>query len=240
MEPSMRELIATSVDLTNLRFNKTAFKAWILKPNGMTKKDWGMDNAAMEDDAPTLSLVDEEGRSLLCYVERSLAVKGTEYVLLMPVDPPVEIFAWAADEESEDDDEEMLIDIDDEELEDVFPTARAVLAEHDLILNRTALTLTATGELPEVAEEDIITLDIETDSEPNYEQFQQLAVFFYEEQEYVICSPLDPLLFFAQLNAAGQPELVSLEELQMLLEMEEFQELRAQLEMQAQLFEDDE
>lgn len=199
-----------------------------------------MDNAAMEDDAPTLSLVDEEGRSLLCYVERSLSVKGTEYVLLLPVDSPVEIFAWAADEESEDEDEEMLIDIDEEELEDVFSTARAVLAEHDLILNRTALTLTAAGELPEVAEEDIITLDIETESEPNYEQFQQLATFFHEEQEYVICSPLDPLLFFAQLNASGQPELVSLEELQMLLEMEEFQELRAQLEMQAQLFEDDE
>lgn len=198
-----------------------------------------MDNAAMEDDAPTLSLVDEDGRSLLCYVERSLTVKGTEYVLLMPVDSPIEIFAWAADEESEDEDEEMLIDIDEEELEDVFSTARAVLAEHDLILNRTALTLTATGELPEVSEEDIITLDIETESEPNYEQFQQLATFFYEEQEYVVCSPIDPLLFFAQLNSAGQPELVSLEELKMLLEMEEFQDLRTQIETQAQLFEED-
>lgn len=195
-----------------------------------------MDEAAMEDDSPTLSLIDGEGRSLLCYVERSLTVKGTEYVLLLPVDSPVEIFAWAADEE--DDDAEMLIDIEDEELEEVFSTARAVLAEQDLILNRTALTLTASGELPEVAEEDIITLDIESDSEPNYEQFQQLAAFFHEEQEYVICSPLDPLLFFAQLNEDGQPELVSLEELQTLLELEEFKELRSQLELQAQLFED--
>lgn len=204
----------------------------------MTRENFGMDEAAMEDDAPTLSLIDEEGRSLLCYVERSLTVKGTDYVLLLPVDSPIEIFAWVADEEN--DDEEMLIDIDDDELEEVFSTARAVLAEQDLILHRTALTLTASGDLPDVTEDDIITLDIESDSEPSYEQFQQLAAFFHEEQEYVVCSPLDPLLFFAQLNAKGQPELVSLEELQTLLELEEFKDLRAQLELQAQLFEDDE
>lgn len=204
----------------------------------MTKKNLGMDEASMEDNVPTLNLIDEDGRSLLCYVERSLQVKGTEYVLLLPVDAAVEIFAWVADEESED--EEMLIDVDEEELEEIFSTARAVLAEQDLILNRTALTLTASGELPEVVEEDIITLDIESEHEPNHEEFQQLATFFHEEQEYVICSPIDPLLFFARLNSTGQPELVSLEELQTLLEMEEFQELRSQLELQAQLFEDDE
>lgn len=203
----------------------------------MTNKNLGMDEASMEDNVPTLNLIDEDGRSLLCYVERSLQVKGTEYVLLLPVDAAVEIFAWVADEESED--EEMLIDVDETELEEIFSTARAVLAEQDLILNRTALTLTASGELPEVAEEDIITLDIESDHEPNHEEFQQLATFFHEEQEYVICSPIDPLLFFARLNGTGQPELVSLEELQTLLEMEEFQELRSQLELQAQLFEDD-
>ncbi|QYO63253.1 DUF3727 domain-containing protein [Leptolyngbya sp. 7M] len=163
-------------------------------------------------------------------------MKGTDYVLLMPVDSPIEIFAWAADEEN--DDEEMLIDIDDDELDEVFSTARAVLAEQDLILHRTALTLTASGDLPDVTEDELITLDIESDSEPSYEQFQQLAAFFHEEQEYVVCSPLDPLLFFAQLDEKGQPQLVSLEELQTLLELEEFKELRSQLESQAQLFED--
>lgn len=195
-----------------------------------------MNEAEMEDNASTLSLVDEEGRSLLCYVERSLTVEGTHYVLLLPVDSPIEIFAWAVDEEDEE--EEMLVDIDEEELAQVFSTARAVLAEQDLILQQTALTLTASGELPEVSEEDIITLDVDTEEEPNYEQFQQLASFFNEEQEYVVCSPLDPLLFFAQLNESGQPELVSLEELQTLLELEEFKDLRSQLELQAQLFED--
>lgn len=206
----------------------------------MDRKDWGMDETAMEDDAQTVSLLDEDGRSLLCYVERSLKVQGQEYALLLPVDAPIEIFAWAIDEDDEDEEEEMLMDIDEEELDEVFPTARAVLAEQDLILNRTALTLTASGELPEIDEDDIISLDIEeSDGQPNLEQFQQLASFFFEEQEYVVCTPLDPLLFFARINPQGQPELLSPEEFQSLLALEEFQELRSQLEKQAELMDED-
>jgi hypothetical protein len=106
-----------------------------------------------------------------------------------------------------------------------------VLAEQDLILNRTALTLTASGDIPDVEEDDIIALDIE-DPEGKFsmEQFQQLASFFYEEQEYVICTPLDPLLFFARLNAQGEPELLSPEEFQGLIELDEFKALQSQLE----------
>lgn len=198
-----------------------------------------MDEAAMEDDAPTISLTDEEGRSLLCYIEHAFRVSGREYVLLLPVDSPIEIFAWAVDEEN--DEEEMLVDVDEDELEQVFSTARAVLAEQDLILNHTALTLTATGDLPDVNEEDIITLDLdETEAnQPNYEQFQQLASFFHEEQEYVVCSPLDPLLFLAQINAAGKPELLSLEELQELVTQEEFKEIQSQLDAQTRLMDED-
>lgn len=193
----------------------------------------------MEDDAQTVNLTDEEGRSLLCYVERSLEVQGKDYVLLLPVDAPVEIFAWAVDEEDED--EEMLMDVDEDELEEIFPTARAVLAEQDLALQRTALTLTASGDLPEIEEEDIISLDIEDgDGQLNLEQFQQLASFFHEEQEYVVCTPIDPLLFFARINAKGQPELLSSDEFQNLMALDEFQEIRAQLEKQAELDEDEE
>jgi Protein of unknown function (DUF1292) len=97
---------------------------------------------------PTVNLKDEDGRSLPCHIENSMKIRGEEYVLLLPVDAPIEIFAWADDEEAEDEEGEMLIDIDEEELDDVFATARAVLAEQDLILNRTALTLTASGEIP--------------------------------------------------------------------------------------------
>ncbi len=194
----------------------------------------------MEEDLLTMILKDEDGRSILCQVENTLKVRGKEYVLLLPVDTPIEIFAWAEDEEDADEEGEMLVDIDDEELEDVFATARAVLAEQNLILNRTALTLTASGEIPEVEEDDIIALDIEDpEGKFNMEQFQQLAAFFYEEQEYVVCTPLDPLLFFAQMNAQGEPELLSPEEFQELVELDEFKALQAQMESDAEDSEDE-
>ncbi|MBW4659210.1 MAG: DUF3727 domain-containing protein [Drouetiella hepatica Uher 2000/2452] len=194
----------------------------------------------MEDDAPTLSLTDEQGRSLLCYVERSLPIEGSEYVLLLPVDSPIEIFAWEEDDESEDDDE-VLVDIEDSELDEIFATAKAVLAEENMALQRTALTMTASGDLPEVAEEDIITLDIEDDQgQLNFEQFQQLASFFHEDQEYVICTPLDPLLFFARMNSSGQPELLSAEEFQHLLTLDEFKAIQSELEQHADSMDDDE
>lgn len=205
-----------------------------------SEKRVGKKEEEMEDDLVTMTLKDEDGRSILCQVENTLKVRGKEYVLLLPVDTPIEIFAWAEDEEDADEEGEMLVDIDDEELEDVFATARAVLAEQDLILNRTALTLTASGEISEVEEDDIIALDIEDqDGKFNMEQFQQLAAFFYEEQEYVVCTPLDPLLFFAQMNAQGEPELLSPEEFQELVELDEFKALQAQLESEAEDFDDE-
>ncbi|NJL21428.1 MAG: DUF3727 domain-containing protein [Leptolyngbyaceae cyanobacterium SM1_3_5] len=187
----------------------------------------GQNNAERNDDhgsdAPTLTLTDEAGRSLVCYIEHSLEVEGQEYVLLLPVDAPVEIFAWEPDEE--DDEAETLVDIEDEEIDEVFSTARAVMAEQDLTLSRTALTLTASGEIPPAEEDDIITLDIEDEGIPEAEseQFQLLGNFFFEEQEYAICTPLDPLLFFARMDKAGKPELLS---------PAEFQAIRSQLEDQ--------
>jgi Protein of unknown function (DUF3727)/Protein of unknown function (DUF1292) len=176
----------------------------------------------MAGDAATVQLFDETGRSLLCYIERTLEVEDREYLLLMPVDSPIEVFAWEADEDDED--EESLVDIEEEEIDEIFDTARAVLAEHDLTLNRTALTLTASGDLPEAPEEDIITLDISDDDENfSSEDFQLLANFYHEEQEYAICTPLEPLLFFARVNSGGKPELLS---------PEEFQMVRSQLEDQ--------
>lgn len=180
------------------------------------------------EEAPTVQLADGAGRSLLCYVERSMAVDSNEYLLLTPVDAPIEIFAWEVDEE--DDEDETLVDIEDDELDEVFDTAKAVLAEQDLMLHRTALTLTASGNLPDAQEEDIITLDISEGGEEDdltSEQFQLLTNFYYEEQEYAICTPFEPLLFFARMSAAGQPELLS---------PDEFRIVRSQLE--DQLFDD--
>lgn len=177
----------------------------------------------MQEDAPIVILHDEAQRSLECYVESSMEMEGEEYVLLMPVETPVEIFTWIPDEEGESEEDEILVDLEEEEIEAIFSTAKAVLAEHDLILKKNALTLTVSGNIPEAKEDDIITFDL-SDEDPELEEveeFQLLATFYEKEQEYVIYTPRDPLLFFARMNKKGNPELLS---------PEEFKKLRPLLE----------
>ncbi|ABA23410.1 Protein of unknown function DUF1292 [Trichormus variabilis ATCC 29413] len=181
------------------------------------------------DNAPngSITLTDEKGRSLECYVEHSLSVDGQEYVLLLPVDSPIEIFAW----EGEDEDEEaVLVEFDDAIIDEIFATAQAVLAEQNLVLKQTAYALTVAGDLPPVEESELFTLEIEeeeaADLEP--EQLQLLANFYHDEQEYAIYTPLDPLLFFAKITKTGQPVLLSPEEfrkVQPLLEEQLFNEV---------------
>lgn len=158
--------------------------------------------------AGTITLSDDKGRSLECYIEHSLEVNGQEYFLLLPVDSPVEIFAWQGEEE-----EEAVLVEDDATIEQIFSTAQAVLSEQNLVLKNTAYALTVAGELPPVEGSELFTLEIEdeqSDLEP--EQLQLLASFYHEEQEYAIYTPLDPLLFFARISKTGKPELLSPEE----------------------------
>jgi Protein of unknown function (DUF3727)/Protein of unknown function (DUF1292) len=175
--------------------------------------------------AGSITLTDEKGRTLECYVEHSLSVDGQEYVLLLPVDSPVEVFSW----QGEDEDEEAILVEDDSIIDQIFGTAQAVLAEQNLNLNNTAYALTVAGELPPVEESELFTLEIEdeeADLEP--EQLQLLASFYHEEQEYAIYTPLDPLLFFARISSMGKPELLSPEEfrkVQPLLEEHLFNEV---------------
>jgi hypothetical protein len=175
-------------------------------------------------DVETISLSDEEGRSLLCTIEKSMGIEGVDYLLLLPVKLPIQIFVW---DEGEDEDDEVLVDIDDDEIDDIFDTARAVLSEQNLILSRTAFTLTADGDVPAPTEDDVLALNISEDDEEEdedgeeIEQFQMLSKFFYEDQEYVICTPLEPLLFFARKTGHSDPTLLS---------PEEFQTVQSQLE----------
>ncbi|MDJ0620559.1 MAG: DUF3727 domain-containing protein [Calothrix sp. MO_192.B10] len=161
-----------------------------------------------EHDLGAITLTDEQGRSLECYIEDSLMVDGQEYFLLLPKHSPVEIFAWR----TEDEEEAILIE-DDATIAEIFSTAQAVLAEQNLELQNTAYALTVAGDLPPVEEAEIFTLEIE-DEEENLEpeQLQLLANFYHKKQEYAIYTPLDPLLFFAKKSQSGQPELLSPEE----------------------------
>lgn len=158
--------------------------------------------------ASSVILTDETGRSLPCYIEHSVEVNDQTYVLLTPIDTPVEIFAWRGEE-----DEDEPIPVSDEEIDEIFDTARAVLEEHNLTLKRTAISLTVSGELPEFMEEEISELPESLAEEEDYEELQYLASFYNEEQEYAIYAPLDPVFILARLNAEGKPQLLSDEEL---------------------------
>ncbi|MGF1569290.1 MAG: DUF3727 domain-containing protein [Nodosilinea sp.] len=168
-------------------------------------------------DESAVVLTDDAGRFLPCQVEQSFQLNNREYLLLLPVDAPIEIFVWQQDGEDEDD--EVLMDIEDDEIDQVFLTAKAVLAEQNLALQRTAITLTAAGELPEVETDNCLTLELDEMDEagqPMTEDFQVLATCFYEEEEYTLCTPLDPLLIFAYRTSSGTLEVVTPEEFQLI------------------------
>lgn len=178
-------------------------------------------------DEEIVSLLDENERSLLCYVEHSLETDGIIYLLLMPVDIPVTIISWDNDDPDAEEVDAVMLE-DDGEIAAIFANAKAVLAEHNLYLKHSAYTLTATGELPPIEEDQILTLNLdEEDSELESEELQLLASFYHSDQKYSIYTPLTPLLFFARYNSKGKLELVSPEEegFQPILEELLFEEL---------------
>ena len=156
-------------------------------------------------DEETLTIVDEDGRSLPCYIEQSLEVDLLTYLLLVPVDIPVIIMSISKD--SNDLMEAAMLD-DEEAIAEIFDNAKAVLAEQNLYLHHSAYTLTATGELPPIEDEQVLTLDSSEDDDID-EELQSLCYFFHANQKYGIYTPLTPLLFFARYDAENHLELVS-------------------------------
>ena len=183
--------------------------------------DFDEDMLGQPAEYSVVTLTDEDDRKLDCYVEKSMDVDGAEYLLLLPVNLPIQVFVWEADEEDEDTD--ILVDVEEEDIDALFPSARAVLAELDLLLEQSAYTLSAVGDLPEADEEDVFSLAVgdEESDPPLTEEFQMLANFFHDDNQYTLCTPLDPLMFFAKREADGEVNLV---------EPEDFQTMRSQLE----------
>ena len=163
-------------------------------------------------DDSILILADETGKALPCHVEATVVVDEVDYMLLQPIDHSVQIFAW---EEGDEEEEEFLVDVsEEEEIDLIFSIAQAVLAEQNLTLKRTGFTLTVAGELPEVIEDEIFSID--TDEEDGTEEYQELAQFFYEEQAYSVFTSLDPWMFFAKIGKDGKPQLLTPEELELI------------------------
>jgi hypothetical protein len=164
------------------------------------------------EDDETIVLTDEAGRTITCSVERYLEVENQDYVLLLPIDAPVEIFVWDGDE----DEEEAIPVENDADIDLVFDTAKAVLEEQNLTLKRTAIMLTVEGELPDPEDEDEFAEVSSELAEEDVEELQYLASFYYEEQEFAVYAPLDPCFILARLDENNQPHLLSSEELQKL------------------------
>lgn len=158
-----------------------------------------------------VTLTDEQGRSLDCIIQSSIELEGQDYLLLLPVDSPVEILTWP----DEDDDESAVPVESDTELDTIFPTAKVVLEEQNLTLKRTAVTLTVAGELPDFPDEEEVNnveLDSSEPEEREYEELLWLASFYHQEQEYGIYTPADPFFILARVNDQGEPQLLSPEE----------------------------
>jgi hypothetical protein len=163
----------------------------------------------------TLVLQDEQNRTLTCEILKEIFLDDTTYLVVAPVDHPIRIFVWdqAADTHSsamDDEEEAEISDIDELDREDeafavALPTAQAVLAELNLTLRQSAYILTVQGELPEPDQEDIIEL---VNEEEDVEEYQLLTTFFQETLQYSICTPIDPLWFFAVQPEQGDPYLL--------------------------------
>ncbi|MGB3403722.1 MAG: DUF3727 domain-containing protein [Microcoleaceae cyanobacterium] len=167
-----------------------------------------------EQPEASITITDEKGQSLKCVVQSTLELDQQEYLLLVCVDQPVVILTWPDGETNED---EAAIPVEsDSELDAVFPIAKAVLAEQNLTLHYSTISLTVSGELPELSEEDLESMtsdEIDGEAE-EYEELVWLASFYYKEQEYGVYIPLDPFLILARVDEQGQPQLLSPEELQ--------------------------
>jgi len=169
-----------------------------------------MEEEELEMEMEMVTLTDDVGRTIACTIEHSLEVEGQEYVVLLPVDAPVEIVAW-----QEDGEEEEAVPVEDEDdIEVLFPIAKVVLEEQNLTLKRTAVILTVEGDLPDLPEDDDLE-GLESDIGEE-EELQFLASFYYEEQEFGVYAPLEPFLILARMDAQNQPQLLSPEEFEKL------------------------
>jgi hypothetical protein len=157
-----------------------------------------------------VTLIDETGRSLDCYLENSVELDDSIYILLLPIDSPVVIMTWDEEEGEDDEISDAIIIEEPKEIQTLFADAKAVLAELNLVLQNTAFTLTVNGELPPLHEDEILSLEVDDDDDDvDTEDLQFLASFYHQQHKYSIYSPVAPLLFVACDNKEGQLELLA-------------------------------
>ena len=156
-------------------------------------------------DVPTVLVHDREGHDLLCFLEQLIPLDGEDYALLTPVDTPVSLFRL-----KDGDAPEPITTVASSE--PILSVADVVLQEHDLVLVRSAITLTVSGELDEPDQDELDELEEEDDVDEDAETFELLVSFMVESQEYGLYIPLDPFLVLVRM-VDGQAVLLSDDEL---------------------------
>ncbi len=159
------------------------------------------------DDTEMVTIYDSEGRSLDCYVENEIEYTNTVYSLLMPVDLAIIILKEQTPQHQNIEEGETIIVEDSKEIEEIFGDAKAVLGELNLFLKHTGFMLSASGELPPLEEENIISLELEDDdddSDLDADELQFLASFYSSKQKYNLCTPLSPILFIGERDQKGK------------------------------------
>ena len=159
---------------------------------------------------------DDKGHKIECFSEHTIPVDGVDYSLLTPIDTPVVLVRIG---EGGGDDE--LIE-DYESAEEILAAADASLAQHNLTLVRSAVTLTVSGKLLPVESEEIEDDDADSPEEET-DLLELLIPFQHNGQEYGLYIPLDPFFVVARVTGDSEGVIVAgceYERIQPILEAE--------------------
>ncbi|KAA8498111.1 hypothetical protein FVE85_5696 [Porphyridium purpureum] len=160
------------------------------------------------DDETNARIIDlDTGRELDCYVNQVVELNGVGYAVCYPLDQPVVIATLTSAPGGF---EQELIAIEDEEkINELFPVAYAIASESDMILTRSAYVMTLAGYEDDVGEyedsesdleqgENAFSDDDDESFEDSNEDVEVLFEFYHKNVEYMVCKPLDPVLFVAR------------------------------------------
>ena len=147
---------------------------------------------------------DDKGRKIECILEHTIPIDGVDYVLLTPNDTPVVLVRIG----ESDGDDELIEDLESVD-NAILAAADACLAEHDLTLVRSAVTLTVAGELIEGEDEgEDEDEDIEDDVEQESDTHILLIPFHHNGDEWGIYMPLDPFFVVARVTGGNEGVVV--------------------------------
>ena len=123
--------------------------SWVCQVGGGFREDpdssWGGDDDLFSEGADegadwrTVLLKDVKlDRTIECFVDREIEVDGKQYATLLPADTPVIMAGYKLVNGSQ----QLVPVLEDKAIDELFPTAFAVLSEMDLTLSRSAVVLT--------------------------------------------------------------------------------------------------